>query len=182
LSMDEQLDEFGMRLGRALRSATDSVLPARDPRKVVAGIAGREGQSWLRWATVPVAAAVIALGAVGVSAYLAEQQKPDGESSSAETVVFNGTTYQVSLARGMVLPDLLPVAGEVSSADPALVEGTTAYSIPGIPATIALVMPAAEGAEDEVGPIGEYVLLIGPDADPSDLCVLFAGADQPAEC
>ena len=109
-----------------------------------------------------LAVASIALVVVNMS-HLSLTSGPSAvHGLKASSVVVNGATYDVSIGRGFVIPEvaLTPWATDVQPND-GLVSGKTAYSVAGIDPRSLLVMPSAPGAADQAGPLPQYLLLVG---------------------
>jgi len=156
---DDDLEEF-------FTGYANRAVPHRDPREVAeAAMRSRGGRSGLL--AVPVVLALV-VGLVLATGQLG--QRPSGEGSTVAQIQVGGTVYYAAPGAPIRIPEqALKLAGTVdTSADSATnamdyVSGTDVYSLPGVDAASALVMPASPGQQDIEGNPVEYVLLLGPE-------------------
>jgi hypothetical protein len=95
-----------------------------------------------------------------------------------ETVVVDGVTYRVAIARGFS-----PPSGLVRAAD-AVRDGESraVFQMPGVSKRAALLMETEPGEGDDLGAYPPYLLLIGPESPYPALCDRFASTKAPPEC
>ena len=99
------------------------------------------------------------------------------------SITFDGQTYQFQRpGRYLTLRESdLSEIGEASRINHPYVQDTTVYAIEGIDPANAIAMRSAPGAADDLGPMGELIVLYVDDY-PQALCQFErAGVAQPAE-
>lgn len=99
------------------------------------------------------------------------------------SITFDGQTYQFQRpGRYLTLEQSdLSEIGEASGINHPYVEDTTVYAIEGIDPAAAIAMRSAPGAADDLGPMGELIVLYVDDY-PQALCPFeMDGVAQPAE-
>lgn len=99
------------------------------------------------------------------------------------SITFEGQTYQFQRpGRNLTLQESdLSEIGEASRVNHPYVEDTTVFAIEGIDPATAIAMRSAPGAADDLGPMGEWIVLY-VDEYPQALCPFEKeGVPQPAE-
>ena len=169
-------------IASALKWYASRVLAGRNPVTVAADVVirGRRARkSAVRIPATLAAALAIALILGATTAMFLGQA-----GSSPATADVNGLTYGVAAVRSLHISEAdLRAYGELGRFDSGLqIRGTTAYAIRGVDPRDALVVPLRAGAQDEGGPLGDYVLLVR--GSYAALCDFFDPASNatPTEC
>lgn len=169
--------QFEDRLAEGLRAASSSPDVEWSTDRVVADAMGRGRQASNKWA-IPLVGIAFAAAAVLVIALIQTTPRPGSESGeglkpAGATVA--GKDYLVSFARSLQVDpsQITPFAPVESTTEAAFMGELVAYTLDGVNPSVALVVPAAEGAADQGGSIGDYVLLVRGNGAFAALCDYF---------
>lgn len=186
--MDDKLGSADELVATRLRALVSSTVRPRDPNMVVASAMTAPRRRWpVHFARLPSAApAALAVLLLVASAAGASVLFGDQSGSRPATATVNGLKYTLSSARGFEFPSerIVPY-GEATGIEDDRVEGASVFSIVSIEPTSILLIRLQPGAHDDVGPLGEFLILArGPNAF-TDLCQYFDLASEfrpPRDC
>jgi len=188
--MDEPMNRFEQRLESALLEYVERPELSWDPAEVVADVTARARSakppraSWFMPARLATAAVVIL--AVGLTAAVGIRLVDRSSSGSYPAMaVVNSVDYLVGLARGMRIDarDLTPYGRVETTNVPDWIVDPTAFTLNGLDPLAVLVVHAAPGLSDDLGPLGDYFVLYPRGAYP-DLCAYYEPGhpSSPTEC
>lgn len=184
--MSDDLDSVDQALVQRLRLYAAAGAPKRTPGSVVAAaVAGgssarARGTASLRGlVAVPLVLAIVAVGIVGFTSFVSEP------GSRPARAIVDGTQYDVAVARSLRVPEdvLVPFAQLTSMEGGFKLADNTAYSLPDVDPSKALVLRLEPGQRDDL-PLGDYLLLVRGDGAEAHLCPYFdpASPATPPRC
>ena len=176
--MGEPMTDFEARLSGQLQAFADRAALDLPASRVVTDVFGRPTSRPGVFRRLSAAGAVAALVLVIGGVVVIGPRLLEGQGSMPAMATVNDREYWLGVGRSLVIDesDLVPY-GTISAASYEQLVGRTAYLLPGVEPTEALVTSSAGIFEDQDSP-GEYALLWGSPAARSPsaaLCSYFSG-------